>query len=1147
MCGQTGIFAVSENWNLTGGGNMKIDFDKNNQPIKPTLILSERNGNKIGILVTEDTLIQDCFNTCPEFAITVHKEMCNSIWDRIENFKLAWYKEQDVWFEITVSINEEDGTIKNVNGKRLGEAELSQIMLYDIEINTEDDINRDDYEIPTVLYNPEHPEASLLDRMMEKAYHYRVAHVDDTIKNIQRVFSFNEISIYDAFQEVAQELDCLFCFDSHSDINGKIDRTVSVYDLESNCLNCGNRGIFVSKCPKCSSLNISSGYGKDTTIFITADELADSIDFETDTDAVKNCFKLEAGDELMTATIRNLNPNGTDYIYYYSDEMKKSMPKELVDEIERYNQEYTWWCEEYDIFANDDVALDNYVNVVNKYKQIDESISDLEQPLLGYSGLSKAYYHTVNFKLLLQSELMPSSELPTTSAENEFQKILNYMSISDNRSTICEKLGTLTLEKACDSFLTYAKSVIDSRYEVTVDFEQGTEDTKTQLYTVDETEYWYQRENGRLLEVLFKVKDLYSDDYCDSMNYLTGGIAVCHLMFYEIFKTKEAYKNYAEEQINIVLKKNSTGEIDVKRLFNKSVNELTAELKYYCLDSLNNFAEVCQACLDIMVKQGVSNKETWGNTSSSGTNIYDLLYLPYLEKQIAINNEIKSRKTDIDIIDKFQKDITNKQNHISWWINNGYFQGDLKDLLNLYRREDKYVNSNYVSDGLTDSEIFKKAEEFLETAQKELYKSAVMQHAISADMNTLIATPKFSPVIDYFEVGNWLRVEIDEKIYKLRLLEYQLKYSSDEVVELNVTFSDVNKNNNEITDIQNVLSQAQSMATTYSSVKRQSEQGYQGNQQINSWFEDGININTYNILNAENQTQSWDSNGMLFKEYLPDMSGYADTQLKIINSTLAITTDAWVTTKTAIGQVYYIDPKDRENIKYAYGVNAETIIGKLIIGEQLTMSNTDNSMNFDEDGLTVTNGTNTVSINPNDDNSIFKITKGNNNILNFDNNGDLNITGNIVAKNITLSSAATSAITNAVINELSTSQTTSNTTSLKKNNALKTLSIETIEPTNSNISPTRIECSQNSMIIKPNILYVWGETSELNITLDTITNYSVINKYIFVFISGNTSTVLNIDGDVVFENLNIEPNRKYKIEIVEGIGVVNSIPYQNQR
>ena len=82
------------------------------------------------------------------------------------------------------------------------------------------------------------------------------------------------------------------------------------------------------------------------------------------------------------------------------------------------------------------------------------------------------------------------------------------------------------------------------------------------------------------------------------------------------------------------------------------------------------------------------------------------------------------------------------------------------------------------------------------------------------------------------------------------------------------------------------------------------------------------------------------------------------------------------------------------------GVIGDTIVGKLIIGENLGIYNTNNSMTFNSDGLTITNGTNTFIVNPNDE-KLFRITKSSNDVLWADKNGNLNLTGNITGSSIT--------------------------------------------------------------------------------------------------------------------------------------------------
>lgn len=85
-----------------------------------------------------------------------------------------------------------------------------------------------------------------------------------------------------------------------------------------------------------------------------------------------------------------------------------------------------------------------------------------------------------------------------------------------------------------------------------------------------------------------------------------------------------------------------------------------------------------------------------------------------------------------------------------------------------YKREDLYSNSNYISDGLTDSEIFDKAQKFIKIAKEEIFKSAEFQHSISTNLKNLLVIKKFKPLVDKFKVGNWLRIQVDDIVYKLR-------------------------------------------------------------------------------------------------------------------------------------------------------------------------------------------------------------------------------------------------------------------------------------------------------------------------------------------------------------------------------------------
>ena len=287
---------------------VRIKFDGAHNPIQPSIVLATRRGRKIGKLPALNVKFKDSMNNGYDMSFTVNQPDCPNIWDKIQDFKLIWVREWNLWFEIEVDIQDTGSMSKNITAVALGKAELSQIKLYNKEINTEEDISREGYE-PTVFYNPENPGASLLHRILDKAPHYSIGHVDTSLNNIQRTFSFNDRTIYDSFQDVATEIECLIRVDCVTGENGKILRQVNAYDLKSVCLECGSRGDFIDVCDHCGSHDISNGYGKDTSIYISTENLADNIKYSTDNGSVKNCFRLEAGDDLMTAAVVSCNPN----------------------------------------------------------------------------------------------------------------------------------------------------------------------------------------------------------------------------------------------------------------------------------------------------------------------------------------------------------------------------------------------------------------------------------------------------------------------------------------------------------------------------------------------------------------------------------------------------------------------------------------------------------------------------------------------------------------------------------------------------------------------------------------------------------------------------------------------------------------------
>ena len=925
----------------------KLEIDVDGSLIVPTVVLCTRSGKKIGALQNIQGLKRNHpMNDVAEMSFDVYKYVDGKkepYWDSIKNFKLICLPTESdnkyKWYEITVNIDETTDTIKHVTCIHANEAELGQLMLYEVEINTEDDISRDDYETivigdkeyGTVFYNPEHPKNSLLHRILvDKASHYQIIHVDDTLKNIQREFSFNGVSIVDALnQTIAQEIQCLFVFGEilEGQETNDFQRTISAYDLLDYCEDCGERGNYSQGvCTHCGSTHITSGYGKDTGIFVNTENLTDSISFTSATDQVKNFFRMSAGDEDMTAAIRNCNPNGSAYLVYFSKEMQEDMSDELKTRLNEYNTIYDSYLKTEPItLPSQDINAYNIL--INKYQQYSrDELPLLSSEVQGFNMLTNYDYNAVNFRDFLQTVMMPrSSEVVDTTAQEQIA-LLTTTSMSPIG---VEDYTAMSLTAADTAVKDYAKVYVDtSLYKI--DISNSTYNNNTWSGTITLTSYTDEDDTANTtLNIIFNN---------DGATFLRQ-------------KIEKAMAQHKAEDIG-----------DVSFLA-RDISEIQSELVKYSLDSLSLLDDICSSVMDILAQAGQGEVDS---------PYYSDFYYPYWQKRNAIMAEETVRENEIRIIEKVIQDIDSIRNSIINYLNMETFFGDLYPELMLYRRETEYSNTNFISDGLTDSEIIEKAQEFFKRAQEEIIKASTIQHSISGNLYNLFLIPEFRQIVEddsilfdqlfnntvvekflrTFESGNWLRVRVDDEIYKLRMTNWEIDYDSPE--QLNIEFSDVVYGNGTMSDIASLLSQARTMASSYNAVMRQAEKGNEANSSINKTKKQGLLLNQNKIINDINE-QSFviDTNGALMRAKNDFDDGYSNEQVKLLNKGIYYTNDSWETVKAGLGHFMYYDP-ETGTTKEDYGIIASTIVGQLLLGENLKIYSESGKFEMGDGGLKIT-------------------------------------------------------------------------------------------------------------------------------------------------------------------------------------------------
>ena len=564
-------------------------LDMNNNVVIPTVVLCHRNKHKIGAIypISEWSITPDMYNK-NECSFKVYKEVngiATPLWDQIKDLKVIYIPEYNEYFQISIDKTQTNETVKTITGSNLGIAELSQTMLYDIEINTEDDIARDAYKM-AYIYDPTDVSNSLLGRILSKAPHYKIKHVDASLCKLVRAFSISDKSIYDFLTgDLADELNCLVWVDSY-------DRSISIYDLENSCPKCGRRAENETVCSECGT-TMTKGYGKYFTVPISNDNLSDSITLKTKDDEVKNTFRVQGGDDTITAAIRAVNPNGSNYINNFQNFQLEDMSTELVTKIKSYQDLY------------------------NSYKK-------------QYKDLMNKIYKSIDRILYLQSEMMPNVDTDETDANKELAKLT------------AKTLGTISVQKLSTTGLTTANNAVKSVAKIYI----------SAGYTVDIASSTYS--SGKW-KGKFKVTSV--DDEEDTATNTTDIQLIIN----------ENYENFIQQKLKKILAQKSISDDELY------------DWTQYSLNRLSSFSDAYQSCLDVLTEMGVGNKTH---------EFYKTIYLPYYNKKLAIDKEIKVREQQITLEKAKQKQNEALRDEIQNKLNFEKYLGDLYSEYCLYRRED---------------------------------------------------------------------------------------------------------------------------------------------------------------------------------------------------------------------------------------------------------------------------------------------------------------------------------------------------------------------------------------------------------------------------------------------------------------------------
>lgn len=284
-----------------------------------------------------------------------------------------------------------------------------------------------------------------------------------------------------------------------------------------------------------------------------------------------------------------------------------------------------------------------------------------------------------------------------------------------------------------------------------------------------------------------------------------------------------------------------------------------------------------------------------------------------------------------------------------------FFNEDQWIRLSPFIREDEFNDSNFFWTE-QDSEEMKMyvMNELLDAANKELNTLCQPSLEFSMTMANILALPEFAPLVNQFQLGNFIRVHIrDGYIKRARLLEVDLSF--DDLSDFSCTFGNLVTTKSEIDKHAELLAQAVSAGKQVAVAASSWQRAVDKSNKLEEAIENGLQDAALQVGRASGQAITWDENGFYCRKFLDGSTDqYEDEQMAIINNKIVFTNDGWKTSKAALGE-FQVDINGDGVPETMYGLISDAVIsgyikGSTIEGGSLKIGGTGGTFVVNEDG-----------------------------------------------------------------------------------------------------------------------------------------------------------------------------------------------------
>lgn len=271
--------------------------------------------------------------------------------------------------------------------------------------------------------------------------------------------------------------------------------------------------------------------------------------------------------------------------------------------------------------------------------------------------------------------------------------------------------------------------------------------------------------------------------------------------------------------------------------------------------------------------------------------------------------------------------------------------------------ENTYKNDNIIStDNMDESQIQDQQTSLYNQGVSVLSRVSQPRYEFEIDSINFTSIDEFYPFTEQLDLGCIVTAELEKnRLITAVLLEVEFSFNNPE--KMKMTYSNRLRLDNGGYVYSDLLGQVVKTGATLSfNSEKYSNWEDEYKNSVSEFIDSALDTTRNEVISSTKQEIKISEAGLRGRQWI-DADSYSPNEIWMTSNVIAFTDDAWDSAKTAIGRV------SLPSGGTAYGIVADWIVGRMVIGSSLQVSNENLSFVVDSLGARLTNGTISVSAN----------------------------------------------------------------------------------------------------------------------------------------------------------------------------------------